>query len=58
MTKPKPPKKTDDDQGIRCPACHSRFCPVVYTRPTYKGVRRARRCVHCGRQFSTYERTP
>lgn len=54
----------DDDRGISCPSCGCRHCPeskheVAQTFPLgpRKSVRRIRVCRHCGRRFSTYERT-
>ncbi len=47
-----------DDHGVRCPKCNCADTRVVYTRHSI-GARnhRRRKCRHCGREFSTYERT-
>lgn len=56
----KRPKSTTpkaDDLGIRCPSCHCRHCPVAYTRHQERVTTRVRDCRHCGRRFTTKERT-
>lgn len=51
-------KDANEDLGLRCPKCNSAFTPVIYTRPSLRGVRRVRECVHCKARFTSYERTP
>lgn len=53
--KHKPKTKEDDDSGVRCPSCKSKFSIVIYRREMKKGFQRRRECVHCGRRFSTFE---
>lgn len=57
----KPPPKTDESQerppGVRCPRCECPHAPVLYTRQRENCTTRVRQCRHCGRRFSTYERT-
>ena len=44
---------------MRCPFCSHEDTQVVETRDSDEGdsVRRRRRCVHCDKRFTTYERT-
>ena len=43
---------------MRCPFCHHAETQVVETRESDEGgvVRRRRRCLHCDKRFTTYER--
>jgi transcriptional repressor NrdR len=43
---------------VRCPFCSSDETQVVETRDSDEGdvVRRRRRCAHCDKRFTTYER--
>jgi len=43
---------------MRCPYCHKNDSQVLDTRetPDNEGIRRRRRCNHCGQRFTTYER--
>jgi transcriptional repressor NrdR len=43
---------------VRCPFCSSDETQVVETRESDEGdvVRRRRRCAHCDKRFTTYER--
>ncbi len=41
---------------MRCPYCGSDQTRVVDTRPTSDGIRRRRKCLACGRKFTTVER--
>jgi len=50
-------RQGQDDEGIKCPNCECRHCPVVKTKPWHNKTRmRQRVCRHCGRRFSTRER--
>jgi transcriptional repressor NrdR len=44
---------------MRCPFCSHEDTQVVETRDSEEGdaVRRRRRCMHCDKRFTTYERT-
>jgi transcriptional repressor NrdR len=44
---------------MRCPFCSHEDTQVVETRDSDEGdaVRRRRRCMHCDKRFTTYERT-
>ena len=44
---------------MRCPFCSHEETQVVETRESDEGdvVRRRRRCLHCEKRFTTYERT-
>jgi transcriptional repressor NrdR len=44
---------------MRCPFCSHEDTQVVETRDSDEGdsVRRRRRCVHCDKRFTTYERS-
>lgn len=44
---------------MRCPFCHSEDTQVLDTRASEEGdsIRRRRRCGHCDKRFTTYERT-
>ena len=44
---------------MRCPFCSHEDTQVVETRESDEGdlVRRRRRCLHCEKRFTTYERT-
>jgi hypothetical protein len=43
--------------GLVCPGCGCRDFRVVYTRPKPDGkILRRRRCRHCGRRITTFER--
>ena len=44
---------------MRCPFCAHEETQVVETRESDEGdvIRRRRRCLHCGKRFTTYERT-
>ena len=43
---------------MRCPFCHHAETQVVETRESDEGgvIRRRRRCLHCDKRFTTYER--
>ena len=42
---------------MRCPFCHQEGSRVIdTTHDAQGGVRRRRKCLHCGRRFTTYER--
>lgn len=41
---------------MRCPYCGDMESRVIDSRPVGEGVRRRRKCVHCGARFTTYER--
>jgi transcriptional repressor NrdR len=43
---------------VRCPFCHSEDTQVVDTRanPEANTIRRRRKCPHCEKRFTTYER--
>lgn len=43
---------------MRCPFCHHAETQVVETRESDEGgvIRRRRRCLHCEKRFTTYER--
>jgi transcriptional repressor NrdR len=43
---------------MRCPFCHHEDTQVLDTRVSEEGdtIRRRRRCVHCEKRFTTYER--
>src|SRR4051812_38802104 len=43
---------------MKCPYCHQEDTQVTDSRLTEDGaaVKRRRRCKHCGRRFTTYER--
>jgi transcriptional repressor NrdR len=43
---------------VRCPFCHSEDTHVVDTRanPEANTIRRRRKCPHCEKRFTTYER--
>lgn len=43
------------DEGVRCPACHCRHCPVRYTIHRGKYTIRVRACRHCGKEMRTRE---
>ena len=43
-------------QGIRCPWCGSRHLPVSYTRHRNQRIVRVRKCSHCDRRVTTYEK--
>lgn len=44
---------------MRCPFCHHEETHVLDTRVSEEGdaIRRRRRCAHCDKRFTTYERT-
>jgi len=44
---------------MHCPFCHHAETQVVETRESDEGgvIRRRRRCLHCGKRFTTYERS-
>ncbi len=44
---------------MRCPFCHHDDTQVLDTRVSEEGdaIRRRRRCAHCDKRFTTYERT-
>ena len=44
---------------MRCPFCSNEETQVVETRESDEGdvVRLRRRCVHCDKRFTTYERS-
>lgn len=44
---------------MRCPFCHHEDTQVLDTRVSEEGdaIRRRRRCAHCDKRFTTYERT-
>ena len=44
---------------MRCPFCSHAETQVVETRESDEGdvIRRRRRCLHCGKRFTTYERS-
>lgn len=45
------------EDGVRCPDCGCRHCPVYYTRQRAAGrTIRRRECRTCGRRFLTVER--
>ena len=43
---------------MRCPFCHSPDTQVIDSRSSEEGlaIRRRRKCPHCGKRFTTYER--
>ncbi|MDB5794263.1 MAG: nrdR [Noviherbaspirillum sp.] len=43
---------------MKCPFCHHEDTQVLDTRVSEEGdaIRRRRRCVHCDKRFTTYER--
>jgi len=43
---------------VKCPFCHSADTQVIDSRVSEEGdtIRRRRRCPHCERRFTTYER--
>lgn len=45
-----------EPQGIKCPKCKCQHWRIVNTAPIAFGVRRYRRCRHCGYTMSTRER--
>lgn len=40
---------------MRCPHCGDTQHKVIDTRDAADGIRRRRRCEHCGQRFTTYE---
>lgn len=52
-------KKADaDERGLCCHGCGCRDLRVVYTRERIGGLRRKRRCRHCGKEMWTLEGQP
>lgn len=47
-----------DQPGIRCPRCGCCDLRTTHTIRQPGSVKRYRRCRHCGRRVTTYERTP
>jgi len=41
---------------MRCPYCNENRSRVIDTRETSSGIRRRRKCLACGKRFTTYER--
>jgi len=43
---------------MKCPFCHNEDTQVIDTRVSEEGdtIRRRRRCLHCDKRFTTYER--
>jgi len=43
---------------MKCPYCHNDDTQVIDTRVSEEGnvMRRRRRCAHCDKRFTTYER--
>jgi hypothetical protein len=50
-----PIRPADPPNGIRCPQCHCRHLPALYTRRVGNTMIRVRRCRHCGRRIQTRE---
>lgn len=45
------------DEGVRCPGCNCRRCPVKKTWHSGKNTFKRRECRHCGTTFRTREET-
>ena len=45
----------EDKVGFICPQCGSNAIGVTETRPTFRGIRRRRKCSSCGFCFTTIE---
>ena len=54
--KPTRAQSLDEQRGIVCRSCGSRYFRVVYTRPKLGGkIMRRRECRHCGKRITTWE---
>lgn len=54
-----PPPATEasqDPKVMRCPRCHCTDLRVYYTRRRPLHIMRVRRCRHCGKQITTWEK--
>ena len=49
------PEPDTRDEGVKCPKCHCRHAPVLYTRHHGKYTVRVRECRHCKKEFRTRE---
>lgn len=54
--KHEPATRAEPTAGIACPTCGCRDLPVYYTRRARDKTMRRRRCRHCGRMLTTFER--
>jgi hypothetical protein len=47
-----------DQRGLVCRQCGCKHFRVIYTRPAWGGrLVRRRECRHCGKRFTTWEKT-
>lgn len=54
MSQPQPAK---EQRGLICPRCGCGHFKVIYTRAKLDGkLMRRRKCRHCGRRVTTFER--